>query len=702
MELEVANSAPWPPADSESDPLAAAASASPSEADEPRRQSRRRWTRGLLATAGAGLLGAAVVLGIRWQRQGDSATSAAFEDAVRLTSDFFNQNNVTASDVRAYQEYLAKYGKEDYNPALRDLSMERRFVAFKINYDFIKEENAKKGNATFGENSFTDLPENNFRAYKLGLLDSKSLAQSQTFPRRLAGGSWLGDFFHNGQNLPTEVNWLHAGAVTDVKDQQECGSCYTFSSIAALEGAWKIATGVLMSLSNQEGLDCSAPYGNQGCNGGTLGWSFDYLAHSPTCTWSNYPYLPAKGKVGKCRQSSCQVAVPEGNVIGYRNVIPLSDNSLLGAILQQPVSVAISANSIAFKNYKSGIITRAACNERVDHAVLVVGYGKGLFSASAIELPYYYVKNSWGTTWGEQGYVKIERGPGVNDDPTGVCGILAGPYFPVIKDGAVAPDIVPEGPPEKEDASCFPGTARVRVLGKGECAVHTLRVGDRALVRRGDSFAYEPVLGFIHAVRGGATNGRFMVVEHERGEFRASENHLVFVRRGDRGEEISQMVAQVRPGDRLIALVHDTDGVEASTCAVTGNCRILGSTIIGVRQAKTDTGLYAPLLAAGTLVVDDVVVSTYGSPSIGLHLSHGVAHGVFFSFRAYYAAGLNRALAPFWNWFCSSSVTHGSDSKPWFCKGEDWYGREASVDEVHPFAHFAQRILRLDKLLPVS
>lgn len=206
------------------------------------------------------------------------------------------------------------------------------------------------------------------------------------------------------------VDWRQHGAVTGVKNQGQCGSCWSFSTTGAMEGAHKIASGNLLSLSEQQFVDCSTR--NSGCNGGWPTRAFEYAESNPIELETNYRYT---GRDGRCSYSKSKGEV---SVRSYKNVSRNSSSALLSAIQQQPVSVVIAASSRAFQSYTSGVLS-TGCGTRTDHAVLAVGYG------SQGGQQYYIVKNSWGTRWGDNGYIKIAVESGA-----GVCGIQTGASYP--------------------------------------------------------------------------------------------------------------------------------------------------------------------------------------------------------------------------------------------------------------------------------
>lgn len=213
---------------------------------------------------------------------------------------------------------------------------------------------------------------------------------------------------------PTRVDWVERGAVTPIKDQAQCGSCWAFSAVAALEGAYKIATGKLVSLSEQQLVSCDAT--DDGCSGGLMDRAFDWIDRSGgLCAEAAYKYTSGGGDSGTCETTCSPVATLSGHV----DVAPGNETALMEAVARRPVSVAIEADRSVFQLYKGGVLSDVSCGDTVDHGVVVVGYGHDEDTG----LDYWRIKNSWGTSWGEDGFGRLERG-------RNICAITTEPSYP--------------------------------------------------------------------------------------------------------------------------------------------------------------------------------------------------------------------------------------------------------------------------------
>jgi len=308
---------------------------------------------------------------------------------------------VALGEEDGWAAWKAAHGKV-YNS---DTEEAERHSIFTANVAIVEEENAKGLSYKLAANQFADLTRDEYKSL-LGYKPSSVWS----------GVAKVGTHVHDGSELAASVDWTTKGAVTPVKNQGQCGSCWAFSTTGSLEGAWEIATGSLVSLSEQQLVDCDKV--DAGCNGGLMDNGFTFEEGANACTEASYPY---KATGGTCKQSSCTTGIPQGGVTGYKDLS--GEANLASAVQQQPVSVAIEADQSSFQLYSSGILS-GNCGTQLDHGVLVVGYGTEGSQA------YWKVKNSWGASWGEAGYVRIEKG-------SNKCGIANQPSYPVV-DGSVA------------------------------------------------------------------------------------------------------------------------------------------------------------------------------------------------------------------------------------------------------------------------
>ncbi|KAF8674758.1 hypothetical protein HU200_048040 [Digitaria exilis] len=251
-----------------------------------------------------------------------------------------------------------------------------RFEVFKDNVAFIESFNAGNNKFWLAVNQFADLTNDEFKATK----SNKGFKQMLT--------SAVTGFKYENVSvsaLPASVDWRTKGAVTPIKNQGQCGCCWAFSAVAAMEGIVKLSTGNLISLSN----------------GGIT-------------TESNYPY---KAVDGKCKGGSKSAAT----IKGYEDVPVNNEAALMKAVANQPVSVAVDAGDRTFQFYSGGVMT-GSCGTELDHGIAAIGYG-----VENDGTKYWILKNSWGTTWGEKGFLRMEKDI---SDKRGMCGLAMKPSYP--------------------------------------------------------------------------------------------------------------------------------------------------------------------------------------------------------------------------------------------------------------------------------
>jgi cathepsin L len=295
-----------------------------------------------------------------------------------------------------------------------------RFQIFKKNLDTIEKHNNEYSMGmhtyTLGVNSFADWTFDEFRA---ALFGTKYNATSSA--KRASSGTFVRLPSH--VKVPDAVDWREQGAVTPVKNQGQCGSCWAFSTTGSLEGAHFRATGKLVSLSEQQLVDCSGKFHNQGCNGGLMDNAFEYIKENGGLdTEDAYPYHAHQEK---CHFNKKTVGA---TLSGYIDIKSGDEDALKEALATVgPVSVAIDVTEDKFMLYKEGIFVDDSCsNVELNHGVIVVGYGTNV-TESGKEQDFWIVKNSWSTSWGENGYIRMAR------NLNNMCGIATAASYPLIK-----------------------------------------------------------------------------------------------------------------------------------------------------------------------------------------------------------------------------------------------------------------------------
>jgi len=295
--------------------------------------------------------------------------------------------SVSAAPLTEQQyQFLFTRFVDQYNKQYEASEFFTRYNVFKQNLNFVLAHNAK-GDASYtvAINEFGDLTSKEFSA-KMNKLQHVNRQFTRDFT------AW------NATPKPAvtadALDWRSRGAVTPIKNQGQCGSCWAFSSTGAIEGANFVKNGKLVSLSEQQLVDCSGSAGNEGCNGGLMDSAFQWVKQNGgICTESDYPYT--------ARDGSCKRCTPAVQISGHVDVSP-TEADLMNAVNIVPVAVAIEADQMGFQFYSGGVFD-GACGTNLDHGVLAVGYG------TDGSKPYWIVKNSWGTSWGEQGYIRMIR-----------------------------------------------------------------------------------------------------------------------------------------------------------------------------------------------------------------------------------------------------------------------------------------------------
>ncbi|KFK39253.1 hypothetical protein AALP_AA3G220200 [Arabis alpina] len=345
---------------------------------------------------------------------------------------------------RMYERWLVE-NQKNYNGLGEK---ERRFEIFKDNLRFVEEHNSVP-NRTYevGLTRFADLTNEEFRAIYL----RRKMERTRV---SVKGERYL---YNVGDNLPDAIDWRSKGAVGPVKNQGSCGSCWSFSAVGAVEGINQIKTGELISLSEQELVDCDTSY-NDGCSGGLMDYAFQFIIKNGGIdTEEDYPYTATD--VNMCNSDKMNTRVV--TIDGYEDVPENDEKSLKKALANQPISVAIEAGGQAFQLYTSGVFT-GTCGTSLDHGVVAVGYG------STGGQDYWIIRNSWGSNWGESGYIKLERNI---KDSSGKCGVAMMASYPTKSSGSNPPKPPPPSPVVCDKSTTCPAKSTCCCLYecKGKC-----------------------------------------------------------------------------------------------------------------------------------------------------------------------------------------------------------------------------------------
>jgi len=293
----------------------------------------------------------------------------------------------------AFLGYITEFGKS-YNSVAE---YEMRLRNFALKHAFIEEHNANPGEHTYkaGHNKMSDLTQEEVDAMLTYRSSGEHIADEVEEQSPIVGG----------------VDWRNSGCLNSIKDQGQCGSCWSFSGTCATEFAWCNSKGTLYSLSEQQNVDCNT--GCYGCNGG---WSYKAINYFKTHYAETEKAYPYTAKDGSCKYNSSNATSVK--TTGYTNVTADSPSAMKTALNNHVLSVAIQANKYCFQTYSSGIFNNSSCGTSLDHATNVVGWG------TSGNTDYWIMRNSWGTSWGMKGYMELEIISG-----KGYCGIQMEPLY---------------------------------------------------------------------------------------------------------------------------------------------------------------------------------------------------------------------------------------------------------------------------------
>jgi len=308
-----------------------------------------------------------------------------------------------------YQEKFFNWMVERNVKFTNGAEFAQRLENFAIADDMIETHNAAGLSYTLAHNDYSHMSWEEFRQqFGLGVKIPKKMLRRSNGALHTAQGT---------EGLPDVVDWTADGAVTGVKNQGSCGSCWSFSTTGGLEGAYYLKNKNLLSFSEQQLVSCDTT--DAGCNGGWMDDAFAWVQQNGgICTEDAYPYTSSSGTAAAC-DTGCSVV--DGTAPTSWTDVDTNEDALQSAVAQQPVSVAIQANQLAFQFYSGGVLT-GRCGTNLDHGVLLTGY-----SVYDDGTPYWIVKNSWGTGWGVNGYIFIEKG---KDQEGGQCGIALAASYP--------------------------------------------------------------------------------------------------------------------------------------------------------------------------------------------------------------------------------------------------------------------------------
>ena len=319
---------------------------------------------------------------------------SAITFAAVLYNDLANdRSSVVPVEIRTqFAQWKLQHGK-----VYASSENEYRLTVFNNNIKQIKKLNDNSETATFGINKFADLTPEEFKVKHTGFKQVDVSAPEVELSL---------------ENVPASIDWVKKGAVTSIKNQEQCGGCWAFATAANLESYQFLTKNRLESLSMQQLIDCSTAYGNEGCNGGLNSWAYQYVAKQGIELNSQYPFTQQNNA---CKYDASKVVFRIG---GFNRVPKYNNAQLKAAVAQQPVSIGIDATALQF--YTGGILN-TNCGQQLDHAVSIVGY------STQNGTPFWLGKNSWGAGWGENGFFQILRR--IDNGPS-PCGVSEQPTYP--------------------------------------------------------------------------------------------------------------------------------------------------------------------------------------------------------------------------------------------------------------------------------
>ncbi|CAM0952904.1 unnamed protein product [Alopecurus aequalis] len=349
---------------------------------------------------------------------GSSATS-------RLAAEESDPMILRMMDGR-FRRWKAEHKKTYATPA----EERHRLRVYAHNIRYIEATNDNPGAGLtyeLGETAYTDLTSDEFTAMYTSptssplsdLDDEATIITTRAGQVDGIGGGHLQVYVNESAGAPASVDWRASGAVTEVKDQGQCGSCWAFSTVAVVEGIHQIKTGKLVSLSEQELVDCDTL--DEGCDGGVSYHALQWItSNGGIAARDDYPYT---AKDGTC--NTTKLSHHTASISGFKRVATKSEASLANAVAMQPVAVSIEAGGANFQHYSNGVYN-GPCGTSLNHGVTVVGYGQDDGSGER----YWIVKNSWGENWGDGGYLRMKKD--IIDKREGICGIAIRPSFPLM------------------------------------------------------------------------------------------------------------------------------------------------------------------------------------------------------------------------------------------------------------------------------